>query len=136
MASFKVAIFGESGLGKTVYVNSLRGYDVNCLPTLDVSVNEITFRYISHKCHDSDTITFTVWDIGGFRGSADGSFEGCSAGIYVAPVVTGTWFEEFLETCGDVPVVCLERICKNDIDPFQTLSRVLLKDDSITLLSS
>ncbi len=110
MSTYKIALIGDGGVGKTSFVNALQGnvFHGRYVATLGVEVSPICLPSIPDVC-------FNIWDCAGvakFGGLRTGYFPNSHAAIVMFDLVseatsvdTAKWIQLFREVCSDAPII-------------------------------
>ena len=125
--TFKIALVGDEGVGKTSWVNYLitRRFEDGYSPTLGVDVHPLHYT-----CNDGTHIKFNIWDCAGddrYLGLGDGYYLGSNGAIVMSDLTrsitcrnTTRWYRDVHRLRENIPFV----IVGNKIDSRDASVRV------------
>eukprot|EP01094_Clydonella_sp_ATCC50884_P019831 TRINITY_DN3968_c2_g1_i1.p1 TRINITY_DN3968_c2_g1~~TRINITY_DN3968_c2_g1_i1.p1 ORF type:complete len:424 (+),score=108.79 TRINITY_DN3968_c2_g1_i1:50-1321(+) len=111
VATFKLLLVGDGGVGKTTYVKRHRTgeFEKKYVATLGVEVHPLTFYT------NMGTVQFNVWDCAGqerYGGLRDGYYIMANAAILMFDVTSrvtykniSNWYRDILRVCENIPMV-------------------------------
>lgn len=110
MTLYKLILVGDSGTGKTAYINRVvtGNFERSHIPTLDTTISNVV----------SNEVPFTVWDIPSTTFAPSG-LENADCAIIMFDVLcmntyinVKRWYHTIRQICGDIPIV----LCGNKVD--------------------